>query len=148
MAPLPSIRGERLVRGLESAGFYVEDIWKYAEPAVVDDLGRLVLPEPVRERIGAVPGSIWHVIPLDGGVLAWEMDRDLAALGDVAREHLHRSGITLASLLDELPRAREAINSEIYGEGVMRELGRIRETQEKGPLNEEEYRLTQVTTPG
>lgn len=92
--------------------------------AVLDNKGRLPLPQEVREALGLHAGSAVACILLNGMVLLLPQDREMVELMEHAVQALEEAGITAQDFLDNLPKAREEVMIEAYGEEFVRELER------------------------
>jgi bifunctional DNA-binding transcriptional regulator/antitoxin component of YhaV-PrlF toxin-antitoxin module len=109
------------------------ELWDYPEPIPVDDGGRMVLPESLRARIGAEPGSVWHFIPFDGAALVLEGDVELEALWGQALDQMSGEGVTLERLMDDLAEVRVAVNRDVYGDKLVSELKRLKDELDEVP---------------
>jgi bifunctional DNA-binding transcriptional regulator/antitoxin component of YhaV-PrlF toxin-antitoxin module len=96
---------------------------------VLDDEGRVSLPQPVRSALGLRAGSPVAYVILEGAVLLVPQDEALAALTQDAERALSMAGLTAQDILDELPAARDAVVSESYGAEFLEELGRLHAQQ-------------------
>lgn len=92
--------------------------------AVLDDKGRLPLPQEVRDALGLHAGSAVACILLDGMILLLPQDREMVELMEQAPRRLAEAGLTVQDLLDNLPKVREEVMIEAYGEEFVRDLER------------------------
>jgi AbrB family looped-hinge helix DNA binding protein len=92
--------------------------------AVVDDEGRVALPQAVRDSLGLGPGSTIAYLVVDGHVAIIPHDRELARLMDDAAAALERAGLSTQDLLDRLPAIRERVMRRTYGDAFVEELAR------------------------
>ena len=90
--------------------------------AVLDNKGRLPLPQGLREALGLHAGSAVACILLNGMILLLPQDREMVELMEHAVQALEEAGITAQNFLDNLPKAREEVMVEEYGEEFVREL--------------------------
>lgn len=92
--------------------------------AVLDDKGRLPLPQELRDALGLHAGSAVACILLNGMILLLPQDREMVELMEHTVRALKEAGITAQDFLDNLPKAREEVMIEAYGEEFVRDLER------------------------
>lgn len=91
---------------------------------VLDADGRLPLPKPVLDALGVQPGSYVAVIVAGGRLIVAPTDAELAQLMDETPRALAAAGVSVQDMLDDLPRVREEIMREYYGDAFVDELQR------------------------
>lgn len=96
--------------------------WDGSDSSVLDDRGRLSLPQTVRDALQLHAGSRVTFVQLDGTVLLVPENKDLNDLLERAARSLTETEQTLEQLLANLPKVREEIMTEAYGEEFMQEL--------------------------
>lgn len=92
--------------------------------SIIDEKGRISLPKRLRQLLGAEPGSSIAYIALDHALLLIPQDDHLTRLQQRAYDALARGGLTAQDLLDDIPRARAAVATEVYGDEFLRDLER------------------------
>lgn len=97
--------------------------------AHLDAKGRLPIAKPVREALGLTAGSVVAYVRVGEGLLLIPQDAHLAELMEAAAAALERAGITVEEILDELPRARDEVAAEQYGEHFLEDLERAHAEQ-------------------
>ncbi len=94
--------------------------------STIDEKGRIALPTAVRSALGVHAGSSLAYVVLDDAVLFIPQDAHLAELQQQAIQALTEAGITVGDLLDQLPRARDAVTREAYNPEFLAKLRRMR----------------------
>ena len=97
------------------------DVGGFAE---IDAEGRLKLPEQLRDALSLHAGSVVACFLVNGGIMLLPADRDLVELMEQGPRMLEDAGITTQDFLDNLPKVREEVMIETYGEDFVRELDR------------------------
>jgi bifunctional DNA-binding transcriptional regulator/antitoxin component of YhaV-PrlF toxin-antitoxin module len=91
---------------------------------VLDDQGRLTIPEEVQRELDLHPGARLAYSIIDGMFVLFPQEKHLAVLIDRAAEALSRAGLTAQDIIDELPAVRAEIMRETYGDEFVAELAR------------------------
>jgi bifunctional DNA-binding transcriptional regulator/antitoxin component of YhaV-PrlF toxin-antitoxin module len=92
--------------------------------AEIDAEGRLTLPASLRDTFGLHTGSVVACFSTSGGIMLLPSDRDLVGFMEQGSRMLEDAGITTQDFLDNLPKVREEVMIETYGEEFVRELDR------------------------
>lgn len=96
--------------------------WDGIDSSALDDRGRLSLPQAVRDALQLRAGALVTFVLLDGTVLLVPGNKDLNDLLERAARSLTQPEQTLEQLLANLPKVREEVMTEAYGEEFMQEL--------------------------
>ena len=95
--------------------------------AVIDDKGRFSLPKSVRGQLGMNSGSAVGWLVVSGVLVIIPQDVQLMELSNRAHHALIDAGITVESILDQLPNIRARVVEETYGRAFAEELARAQE---------------------
>lgn len=90
--------------------------------AVIDDKGRFSLPKSVRGQLGMTSGSAVGWLVVNGLLVIMPQDMHLVELSNRAHHALIDAGITVESILDQLPNIRARVVEETYGREFAEEL--------------------------
>ncbi len=93
--------------------------------AEIDGEGRLTLPVSLRDTFGLHAGATVACFAIGDGIMLLPTDRNLVGFMERGPQTLEEAGITTQHFLDNLPKAREEVMIETYGEEFVRDLERL-----------------------